>query len=58
MVRAIAYETLNELDRLGLEPLYFSTDGFGIPGRVPDSVLRGEFGLISRIVADHVERIF
>jgi hypothetical protein len=58
MVRAIAYETLNELDRLGLEPLYFSTDGFGIPGRVPDSILRGEFGIVSKMVADHVERIF
>ena len=58
MVRAIAYETLNELDRLGLEPLYFSTDGFGIPGRVPDSILSGEFGIVSKMVADHVERIF
>lgn len=58
MVRAIAYETLNELDRLGLEPLYFSTDGFGIHGKVPNSILRGEFGILSRTVADHVERNF
>lgn len=58
LVRAIAYETINEIDRLGIEVLYFSTDGFATVGIVPDKILRGEFGIITHHVSEHIERLF
>jgi hypothetical protein len=52
LIRAIAFETLNELDRIGIKPLYWTTDGFAVIGEVPDHILAGQFGLISKAVSD------
>ncbi len=58
LVRAIAFEILNYLqDNLSTRPLYWTTDGFAVTQAVPDEIIEGNFGIISRAVADHVERI-
>jgi hypothetical protein len=58
LVRAIAFETLNYLqDNLSIRALYWTTDGFAVTQPVPDEIMEGDFGIVSRAVADHVERI-
>lgn len=58
LVRAIAFETLSYIhDTLSIQPLYWTTDGFAATQPVPNEVMEGNFGIVSRVVADHVERI-
>jgi hypothetical protein len=58
LVRGIAFETLNYLeDNLKTRPLYWTTDGFAVTQPVPIEIIEGNFGIVSRAVADHVEGI-
>lgn len=57
MIRAVAFETLNELDRRGTPVLYWTTDGGAIQEPLPEDIRRGEFGVLTRAIGDHVEKM-
>lgn len=56
-VRAIAYEILKEMQKINRNVFYWTTDGFATDSTIPDYIINGNFGLLSRAIADKLEKL-